>query len=124
MKAKFLFIVFSLLLCAPIYAHESSKPKVKIENKRIINKGGVTRAPIEFDFDISDNAGTLIITFGNKLLDADISINDCNGNVVSESHTDIYVGMVLTVPNATDYPYYIEITSPTLDVNGEITLDE
>ena len=71
---------------------------------------------------IHDN---LTITFQSALEEADITVTDKDGNVVvSEFKTSIYEGKTVSVPNSDSYPYLVEITSPRLDIEAEITSED
>ena len=67
----------------------------------------------------------LYLTFRFSLNDADITIIDKYGNeVVKEQKSLIYEGRVITIPQSDGYPYSFEITSPTVDIEGEVVLEE
>ena len=52
-------------------------------------------------------------------------MTDKDGNVVvSEFKTSIYEGKTVSVPNSDSYPYLVEITSPRLDIEAEITSED
>ena len=52
-------------------------------------------------------------------------MTDKDGNVVvSEFKTSIYEGKIVSVPNSDSYPYLVEITSPRLDIEAEITSED
>ena len=85
----------------------------------------ITRVPMDFDYTVEDTDGVLQIVFIGSLYEADVVVTDKNGTVVwEESCTSIYEGKTICIPNADDYPYALEITSPVMDVSGEITLVE
>ena len=59
------------------------------------------------------------------LHESDITVADKNGNIViNEQQTSIYESKALYIYTPEDYPYTIEITSPAVDITGEITLEE
>jgi phosphoglycerate dehydrogenase-like enzyme len=67
----------------------------------------------------------LQILFQFPLHESDITVADKNGNIViNEQQTSIYEGKTLYIYTPEDYPYTIEITSPAVDITGEITLEE
>ena len=73
--------------------------------------------------DETDN--NLAITFQFPLEEADITVTDKDGNiVVSELNSSIYEGKTVYVPNSDSYPYLVEITSPYLDIEVEITSED
>ena len=70
-------------------------------------------------------AVNLQILFQFPLHESDITVADKNGNIViNEQQTSIYEGKTLYIYTPEDYPYTIEITSPAVDITGEITLEE
>ena len=77
--------------------------------------------PVEFDFTATETNDVLQISFIGSLNDADIIVTDCQGNMVwQEYQTLIYTGDGILISDAKNYPYRINITSPTMDVLGEI----
>lgn len=85
----------------------------------------VTRTLIEYNINVNDDGNSLQIIFLFSLRDADITITDKNGNVlVNKQQSTIYDGKTLYIYAPKAYPYTVEITSPTLDVTGEIVLEE
>jgi len=52
-------------------------------------------------------------------------VTDKNGNVViEENQTNLYEGKALYVHSSKAYPYTLVLTSPAVDITGEITLEE
>lgn len=124
MNAKSIFTILFAALALSVF---SSPPKgngteheiriTYLKNKRI------SRSLNYFDLSVSDRNNHLQIVFHSFLSNSDICITDANGNVVAfDRNVNVYDGMVITIPvlEETDYPYYIEVTSPTLDVEAEI----
>lgn len=71
------------------------------------------------------NNNSILLTFQFSLNNTDIIIKDCNGNNIdSEQGTFIYYGKTVSIENTDSYPYFIEITSPTIDILGKIILEE
>ena len=51
-------------------------------------------------------------------------LEDHEGNAVLHEHgIDICDGMSFTIANASQYPYLLEIVSPTMELTGEIVMD-
>lgn len=126
MKAKLFMILLAVLFIVPMSGavNKPRKRPVHLSTYEIHGKT-VTRAPIDYTIDINDNSNCLQIIFRFLLYDADITVTDKSGNVViSEQQTSIYEGKALYIYTPEDYPYTIEITSPTVDITGEITLEE
>lgn len=85
----------------------------------------VTRSPLFFNLAADEIDDNLTITFQSALEEADITVTDKDGNVVvSEFKTSIYEGKTVSVPNSDSYPYLVEITSPRLDIEAEITSED
>lgn len=124
MKAKLVFIlllVFSFSLSgAAAHHHSRAKYKTKKAQGRVM-----TRSPFNPTIQVNEVNGILLLTFQYSLDDADITIIDKNGNeVMHEQQTVIYEGQVVSIPEAGGYPYSVEITSPIVDIQGEIVLEE
>ena len=82
-----------------------------------------TRSPIVYDVDMSVASvnNTLSIMFTGYLPDANITVTDANGNIViQQTLITIITGTTFYVSPDDSYPYDIVITSPTLDVVGQI----
>lgn len=126
MKAKFLFILLSVLFIIPMNAAPSKKSPRKAHFK-LLGRGGscTTRTPSEFILSANESNGTLSLNFQSYLPDAEITVTDKDGNtVVYESQSLIYEGKVIYIYTPEAYPYTLEITSPTIDIIGEIVLEE
>lgn len=125
MRAKYYCMLFlSLLLILPMSAETTSKTKKLIIYKTLKEKM-VTRTPSTFDVHVEEVNNTLQIVFTGTLPDAEIRLTDKNGDtVINASPTLIYDGMPLYVHTPTGYPYLLEVESPTLELTGEIVLEE
>lgn len=126
MKTKVLFILLSVLFIIPMnampYKRHRHKVKIKIIN---LQEKATNRSPLFFDLTADETDDNLIITFQSVLEEADITVTDKNGNVVAtEFKTSIYEGKTVNIPAPKTDFYTVEITSPTIDVTGEITLEE
>ena len=126
MNAKLFFTILFAALALSVF---SSPPKGNETEHDIrvtcLKNKKKTRSLNYFDFSVSDKNNHLQIVFHSFLSDSNILITDANGNIVAfDSNVDIYDGMSVTIPiyNETTYPYYVEISSPTLDIEAEITL--
>ena len=98
-------------------------PKVVILEQE---KKTPTRSPIDDNLEIlvSSVNNTLSIMFTGYLPDANITVTDAQGNaVVQQTLVTITTGLTYFVTPDDSYPYDIVITSPTLDITGEI-IDE
>lgn len=124
MKAKFLFMLFLVSLCSGAFAaeHRKKTARVRIKNMRTHRMLRTSFEPFMQAEDIND---CLYLTFQFSLQDADITIIDKEGNeVIKEQQTAIYEGRTLSISAIDAYPYSIEITSPTVNIEGEIVLEE
>lgn len=122
MNTKLLWFALALLFFLPATLEAKKKRVNKTFQK---SYPIITRVPMDFDFTVEDTDGVLQIVFIGSLYEADVVVTDKNGTVVwEESCTSIYEGKTICIPNADDYPYALEITSPVMDVSGEITLVE
>ena len=123
MKTKVLFILLSVLFIIPINAMPYKENRHKVKTKIIhLHAKAVTRSPLFFNLAADEIDDNLTITFQSALEEANISVIDKNGNtIVLEPKTSIYEGKTVCVPNSDSYPYLIEITSPRLDIEAEIT---
>lgn len=126
MKAKFLFILLSVLLITPTNASTTKRQKNKSSFKvcdKCIKES--TRSPLDFKLEVHDIDKNLQIHFQSPLHDAEITVKDNNGNtIIHKPQTFIYEGLILYIYTPNAYPYTVEITSPTLDITGEIILEE
>lgn len=126
MKTKALFILLSVLFIIPINAMPHKRHRHKV-NTKIINSHSksIFRSPLFFNLTADEVDENLTITFQSALEEADITVTDKDGNVVvSEFKTSIYEGKTVSVPNSDSYPYLVEITSPRLDIEAEITSED
>lgn len=127
MKAKFLFILLSLLLIVPtedLMAKNENNRRVHI-NHRTNRRDNKARSIKLFNMSVQEENDILQILFHSPLPDAEIIITDKDGNtVIDESHTSIFEGKILYIYTPDAYPYTIRITSPILDVTGEIIQDD
>lgn len=122
MKAKLLLALFLVSLGLGAFAseHHKKKPHARYNVKEKV----ATRAPFKPSIQAEDINDCLYLTFQFSLNEADIIILDRNGNeVVKEQQTIIYEGRTISIPETDGYPYSIEITSPTVDIQGEIILE-
>ena len=111
MKTKLLFILLSVLFIIPMSAMPHKKHRHKV-NTKIINSHSksIFRSPLFFNLTADEIDDNLTITFQSAL--------------VSEFKTSIYEGKTVNVYAPESDIYTIEITSPTIDVTAEITLNE
>ena len=112
MKAKFLFILLSVLFIIPTSAAILNKHKHKI---RLTS----------FNIDVQETNSCLQIIFLSPLPDAEITITDKNGKtVVHEPPTFINKGKTLYIETPNGYPYTVKIISPIMDITGDIIEEE
>ena len=126
MKAKLFMILLVVLFIVPISGavNRPGKRPVGLTNHET-RKNGLPPIPIDYTIDVSNNDNCLQILFQFPLHESDITVADKNGNIViNEQQTSIYEGKTLYIYTPEDYPYTIEITSPAVDITGEITLEE
>lgn len=126
MKAKLFMILLVVLFIVPI-SEAVNKPRKRpvLLRKHETRKNVLPRIPIDYTIDVSNNDNCLQILFQFPLHESDITVADKNGNIViNEQQTSIYEGKTLYIYTPEDYPYTIEITSPAVDITGEITLEE
>lgn len=126
MKTKLLFILLSVLFIIPMSAMPHKKHRHKV-NTKIINSHSksIFRSPLFFNLTADEIDDNLTIPFQSALEEADITVTDKDGNVVvSEFKASIYEGKTVSVPNSDSYPYLVEITSPRLDIEAEITSED
>lgn len=125
MKVKFLFILLSALLILPVSATTNSKRKGKSRLHCQIIKQFATRSLLDFKIEVQDEDDTLILLFQSPLPNAEITITDKDGNiVVYEPQTTICKGKTLFIYTPNTYPYKLKITSPTMEITGEIVEEE
>ena len=126
MKTKLLFILLLVLFIIPMNAMPYKKHRHQV-NAKIIHSHSksIFRSPLFFNLTADEIDDNLTITFQSALEEADITVTDKDGNVVvSEFKTSIYEGKIVSVPNSDSYPYLVEITSPRLDIEAEITSED
>lgn len=126
MKAKLFMILLFVLFIVPRSeaATEKKKRHAKI-NKVLYKEQANTRIPINYNIDVNDNESCLQIIFQFYLQNAEIQVTDKNGNTVTnESQTIIYEGKTVYIYIPKAYPYTLEIISPTVEIIGEIVLEE
>ena len=128
MNAKSIFTILFATLALSVFSSEPTEYEKRSDVQFTKFKSKTpTRSLIYFDLSVSDRNNHLQIVFYSFLSNSDICITDANGNVVAfDSNVNIYDGMVITIPvfEETAYPYYVEVTSPTLDIEAEITLKQ
>lgn len=126
MKAKFLFILLSVLFIIPVNAAPSKKrPRKAHFNLAYRRERCITRTPSEFNLSANESNGTLSLNFQSYLPDAEITVTDKDGNtVVYEPQSLIYEGKVIYIYTPEAYPYTLEIISPAVEIIGEIVLEE
>ena len=74
---------------------------------------------------VRDEENILIVLLQSPLSDATITVIDKDGNTaIYEPQTFIHEGKMLYIYTPKAYPYTIEITSPAMDITGEITQEE
>ena len=124
MKAKLLLMLFLVFLSLGAFAseHHRKKPHAHCKAYKMAVE---TRSPFDPSIQAEDIDDCLYLTFQFSLDDADIIIIDKDGNeVVKEQQTIIYEGRTISFLETDAYPYSIEITSPILNIFGEIVLEE
>lgn len=90
-----------------------------------MNIKATTRIPIDYTIEVAGDETNLQIIFLFPLHEADIIVTDKNGNVViEENQTNAQEGKVLYIHSPKAYPYTLVLTSPAVDITGEITLEE
>lgn len=122
MKAKLFLMGFLSLLCLGMWAeHPKKRPRANCQAQ---NRTAKTRKVFDPSIRAEDINNCLYLTFQFLLENADITIQDKDGNkVVNEQQILIYEGRVIVIPQADSYPYSIEIVSPTIEIQGEIVLE-
>lgn len=126
MKVKNLFLLLSVVLVIPAEAATVNKKERKTHFKYYHSRDNrASRSPLDFNMSLNDGDNVLQIIFQGSLPDAEITVTDKNGNtVVYEPQTFINEGEMIYIYTPNAYPYTIEITSPAMDVTGEITQEE
>ena len=128
MNAKLFFTILFASLALSVF---SSPPKGNETEHEIrvtyLKSKKMARSLNYFDLSVSDRNNHLQVVFHSFLSNSDIYITDANGNIVAfDRNVNVYDGMVITIPifEETAYPYYVEISSPTLDIGAEITREK
>lgn len=104
---------------------EVAKHKVKNFSPTLQRDKAVTRVPIDYTIEATGDENSLQIIFLFPMQEADITLTDKNGNVViEENQVNSYEGKTLYVPAPKAYPYTLVLTSPAVDITGEIVLEE
>lgn len=123
MNAKLLLMLLLLLPFSLSTSAVNRRAKGKYENMKV-REHVMRRSPFNPTIQVNEVNNYLLLTFQYSLNDADIIISDRNGNeVVKEQQTIIHEGRTISIPETDGYPYSVEITSPTVDIQGEITLE-
>lgn len=125
MKVKLLLVLLFSFLSLGVFSSGNSENKKK--PRLCVNKttGTMPRLPSRPFAQVEDINDCLYITFQRSFEDADITIRDKEGNeVVNDQQTVIYEGRVITIPQSDGYPYSIVITSSTVNIQGEIVLED
>lgn len=122
MRAKLLLMLFLVSLSLGAFASERRK-RLRVCSK--VQNKVMTRIPFETSIQAEDINDRLYLTFQFSLNGVHIVILDGEGNeVLKEQQTIIYEGRTIFISNADSYPYSIEIISPTVNILGEIALEE
>lgn len=126
MKAKLLLMLFFISLGMTAFSSEKNERRKRVYLNTISEKRSpMKRSPSKPFAQVEDINDCLYITFHWLLENADITIKDKDGNeVVSEQQILIYEGHTISIPQSDGYPYSIEIVSPTVEIQGEIVLEE
>lgn len=125
-KAKLFMILLMVFYIVPTNVaateHHSRKLTLAKQNTR---QNTTTRLPIDYTIEATGDENSLQIIFLFPMHEADITLTDKNGNVViEENQVNSYEGKTLYVPAPKAYPYTLVLTSPAVDITGEITLEE
>lgn len=104
-------------------AHKEESKKVKYKTLKLYKKNPI-RIPLLFNLTADEINNILTITFQSSLEEANITIINKNKDTIYlEPNTSIYNGKIISISNPNTYPYIIEITSPIMDIIGEITTE-
>lgn len=125
LKQKALIIILMMLFGVPYFSSvgkvsAQSEPKINILEKK---ERPIIRSPISYDIDMEVESvnNTLSIMFSGYLPDANITVTDANGTlVIQQTLVIICTGTTFYVSPDDSYPYDIMITSPALDIVGQI----
>lgn len=127
MKAKLFMILGAMLFILPINgAVTTHKKRKNAKIDRITDvPHGITRLPIDYTIEAIGDENSLQIIFLFPMHEANVILTDKNGNVViEENQVNSYEGKTLYVPAPKAYPYTLVLTSPAVDITGEIVLEE
>lgn len=126
MKAKLLMLLLATLFILPVSeAAITKKRKIPRYKESACGERITTRTPIDYTIETTGDENCLQIIFLFPLHEANITVTDKNGNVViEENQTNLYEGKALYVHSPKAYPYTLVLSSPTVDITGEITLEE
>lgn len=106
-------------------AAETAKHKVKNFSPTLQHDKAVTRVPIDYTIEATGDENCLQIIFLFPMHEASITLTDKNGNVMIEEHQiNSPEGKILHIHAPKAYPYTLVLTSPAVDITGEITLEE
>ncbi len=124
MKAKLLLVLCLVSLGLGAFASERHK-KVPRVHCKTHSREVMRRSLFEPSIQAEDINDCLYLTFQFSLNEADIIILDKDGKeVVKEQQTIIHEGRTISILETDGYPYSVEITSPIVAIQGEITLEE
>lgn len=125
-KVKFTIIFLLAFLIVPICEAAINKSSKNKHFKSVIRyEHIVTRVPIDYNIEVTEGENYLQILFLFPLQDANITVTDCNGNVIIETHQEnSQEGKVLYIYTPQAYPYVLELTSLLVDIKGEIISEE
>lgn len=126
MKAKSFMLLLATLFILPVSEAAITKKRRIIHYKESVCRERITtRVPIDYTIETTGDENGLQIIFLFPMHEADITVTDKNGNVViEENQTNLYEGKALYVHSSKAYPYTLVLTSPAVDITGEITLEE
>lgn len=125
MKTILLITLGTLLLTLSSTTSELHKKKFAKIGKKIEDQKTCTRVPLEYSIDISGNEDYLLLVIAFPYDNANIIVKDNKNYVVFEEMLQkSEYEKSITIYNTDAYPYTLEITSSTVDIIGEITLEE
>lgn len=126
MKTKLVMALLMVFFVTPMSeAAQYAKRKSTRFNFSSCNDKLVTRVPIDYNIEVTEGENYLQILFLFPLQDANITVTDCNGNVIIENHqVNSQEGKALYLYTPQAYPYALELTSSLVDIKGEITSEE
>ncbi|MDO3390735.1 DUF3244 domain-containing protein [Bacteroides sp. ET489] len=126
MKTKLVMALLMVFFVTPMSeAAQYAKRKSTRFNFASCNDKLVTRVPIDYNIEVTEGENYLQILFLFPLQDANITVTDCNGNVIIENHqVNSQEGKALYLYTPQAYPYALELTSSLVDIKGEITSEE